>query len=80
MIVSSTIIDEGASVSILSSTTWKSLGSPSLMHVTQNLLGFNKGTSRPLGILRKITNHFRKENYSSEHDGSPRTVRLQSTP
>ena len=54
MIVSRTIVDEGASMSILSSTTWKALGSPSLMPVTQNLLGFNKGTSRPLGILPKL--------------------------
>ena len=42
MIVSSTIIDEGASVSIISSTAWKALGSPPLMPVTQNMLGFNK--------------------------------------
>lgn len=55
MIVSGTIIDEGASVSILSSTAWKVLGLPSLMPVTQNLLGFNKGTSWPLGILPKLS-------------------------
>ena len=54
MIMSRTIIDEGASVSILSSTAWKVLGSPSLMPVTQNLLAFNKGTGRPLGILPKL--------------------------
>ena len=54
MIVSSTIIDEGASVSILSSTTWKVLGLPSLMPVTHNLLGFKKRTSQPLGILPKL--------------------------
>ena len=54
MIVSDTIIDEGASVSILSSTAWKALGSPSLMPITQNLLGFNKGTNQPLGILPKL--------------------------
>ena len=46
-----TIIDEGASASILSSTTWKALCSPSLLPDIQNLSGFNKGTSRPLGIL-----------------------------
>ena len=54
MIVSGTIIDEGASMSILSSTTWKELGSPSLIPITQNLSGFNKGTSRPLGILPEL--------------------------
>lgn len=38
-------------MSILSSTTSKFLGSPSLLPEIRNLLGFNKGTSRPLGIL-----------------------------
>lgn len=51
MIMSSTIIDEGASVSILSSTAWIALGSPSLLLENRNLLGFNKGTSRLLGNL-----------------------------
>jgi len=54
MIVSSTIIDEGASVSILSSTTWQALGFPPLVLVTQNLLGFNRGTSQPSGILPQL--------------------------
>ena len=34
MVIPSTIIDEGASVSILSSTTWKYFGSPLLVPVT----------------------------------------------
>ena len=46
-----TIIDEGAFVSILSSTAWKSLGLSSLLPEMRNLIGFDKGTSRPLGIL-----------------------------
>jgi hypothetical protein len=46
-----TLIDEGASVSILSSFAWKSLGYPPLALVTQNLLAFNKRTSQPLGTL-----------------------------
>jgi len=54
MIVSSTIIDEGASVIILSSTARKALGSPPLVPVTQNLLDFNRGTSQPLGILPQL--------------------------
>ena len=54
MIMAGTIIDEGASVSILSSTTWKALGSPSLLPEIRNLIGFNKGTSRPLGILPNL--------------------------
>jgi hypothetical protein len=40
--VPQTIVDEGASVSILSSTAWKDLGCPQLVSVTQNLLAFNK--------------------------------------
>jgi hypothetical protein len=49
--VPQTLIDEGASVSILSSVTWYALGCPQLAPVTQNLLAFNRGTSQPLGIL-----------------------------
>jgi hypothetical protein len=46
-----TIVDEGASVSILSSTTWKAMGSPQLVSVTHHLLDFNRISSEPLGIL-----------------------------
>lgn len=45
MIMSSTIIDEGASVYILSSTTWKVLDSPFIFPETRNLSGFNKETN-----------------------------------
>lgn len=41
-------------MSILSSTSWQVLGSSSLVPVTQNLLGFNRGTSQPLGILPQL--------------------------
>ncbi|MCY6525080.1 retropepsin-like aspartic protease, partial [Actinobacillus pleuropneumoniae] len=61
MVMASTIIDEGASVSILSSTAWKALGSPSLLPEMRNLTGFDKGTSRPLGILPKLPITFRKK-------------------
>ena len=54
MIVPDTIIDEGASVSILSSTAWKAFSSLPLVLVTQNLLAFNRGTSQPLGILPQL--------------------------
>jgi len=54
MIVPGTIIDEGASVSILSSTIWQALGSLPLVLVTKNLLAFNRGTSQPLGILPQL--------------------------
>jgi hypothetical protein len=49
--VPQTLIDEGASISILSSVAWYTLGCPHLAPVTQNLLAFNRGTSQPLGIL-----------------------------
>jgi hypothetical protein len=45
------LIDEGASVSILSSFAWQDLGCPQLAPVTQNLLSFNRRTSQPLGTL-----------------------------
>lgn len=54
MVMASTIIDEGVSMSILSSTSWKELGSPSLLLEMRNMTGFNKETSRPLGILPNL--------------------------
>jgi hypothetical protein len=45
------LIDEGSSVSILSSIAWQALGCPPLAPVTQNLLAFKKRTSQPLGTL-----------------------------
>ena len=47
-----TNVDEGASISNLSSTTWQALGS--LVLVTQNLSAFNRTISEPLGILPKF--------------------------
>ena len=73
MIVSGTILDEGASVSILSSTAWKVLGSPPLISVTQNMLGFNKGTSQPLGILPNLPITL-GGNCLYIHDGCPRPI------
>jgi hypothetical protein len=49
--VTKTLIDEGSSVSILSSIAWQALGCPSLASVTQNLLAFNRRTSQPIGTL-----------------------------
>ena len=46
-----TIVDEGASVSILSSTTWKDLGSPHLVLATDQILVFNRIPTPPLGTL-----------------------------
>ena len=47
----STIVDEGASVSILSSTAWKALGSPQLVPTIDQILDFNRRPTTPLGIL-----------------------------
>jgi hypothetical protein len=44
-------IDEGVSISILSSIAWQDLGCLQLAPVTQNLLAFNRRTSQPLGTL-----------------------------
>jgi hypothetical protein len=49
--VPQTLIDEGASISILSYFPWHALGCPQLATVTQNLLAFNRRTSQPLGTL-----------------------------
>ena len=46
-----TIVDEGASISILSSTVWKSLGSPHLMPAIDQILAFNRRPTTPLGII-----------------------------
>jgi hypothetical protein len=49
--VTKTLIDEGSSVSVLSSIAWQALGCPQLAPVSQNLLAFNRRTSQPLGTL-----------------------------
>jgi len=45
MVVHGTILDEGTSISIMSSTTWQDFGSPQLVPITHNLWPFNRGTS-----------------------------------
>ena len=52
MVMVGTVIDEGASMSILSSTPWKEHGLPSLLPKMRNLAGFDKGASRPLGSFQ----------------------------
>ena len=46
-----TIVDEGASVSILSSTTWQALGSPHLVPTIDQILDFNHRPTTTLGTL-----------------------------
>ena len=53
-VIPGTILDEGAFVSLMPSTTWKALGSPQHVLVAQNLMVFDRGTSQPLGILLKF--------------------------
>jgi hypothetical protein len=48
------LIDEGSSVSILSSIAWQDLGYPPLVSITQNLLALNRRTSQPLGTLPQL--------------------------
>ena len=51
-----TIVDEGDSVSILSSSAWKYLGSPQLdMPPTDQILDFNRRPTTPLGILPQLS-------------------------
>jgi hypothetical protein len=45
------IVDEGASTSILSSSTWQALGSPKLVSEEHELLDFDRCPSEYLGIL-----------------------------
>ena len=46
-----TIVDEGASISILSPTVWQDLGSRQLVPATNQILAFNQRPTTPLGIL-----------------------------
>ena len=46
-----TIVYEGPSISILSSTAWKALGSPQLVPDTKKILDFNHRPIAPLGVL-----------------------------
>jgi len=77
MIISDTIIDEGASLSILSSTAWKAIGFPSLLPKFVKLQQRNELTNSDPS---KVTVNFEKENHSFERGGSSRAFRLQYTP
>jgi hypothetical protein len=45
------IVDEGAFTSILSSLTWKYLGSPKLVSTSHELLDFDRRPSEYLGVI-----------------------------
>lgn len=53
-VLPSTILDEGASVSLMSSTTWQDVGSPQLVLVTHNMLAFDGGSCQPIGVLPNL--------------------------
>ena len=46
-----TIVDEGASIRIISSTSWQAIGSPLLVPATDQILAFNRRPTTPLGTL-----------------------------
>ena len=48
------IVDEGASVSILSAHALQGMGSPSLVSTSSQLLAFDRRTSMALGILKHL--------------------------
>jgi hypothetical protein len=54
VMIPNTIIDEGTSVSILSSNAWKYLGSPHIASMTHNEFSFKKWITQPLGILPQL--------------------------
>ena len=64
--INQTIIDEGDSISILSSTTWQDLGSPNLVPASSQLLAFNKRTSEPLGVLPQVPITLGEKNFSTD--------------
>ena len=45
------IVDEGASVSLLNSHSWRAMGSPSLLSTDSQLLDFDRRTKQALGII-----------------------------
>ena len=53
--ISHCIVDEGASVSILSSRAWRGMGSPSLVSTASQLLAFDRRTCIAMGILAQTT-------------------------
>jgi hypothetical protein len=75
-IIHHTIVDEGAYVSILSSTTWKAMVSPQLVSVTHHLLDFNRISSEPLGILPQLPITLGGKNCLYRCYGSPRSLGL----
>ena len=57
-----TVVNEGASVSILSSTALQALGSPQLVPATDQILDFNRRPNTPLGILPQLSITLERKN------------------
>jgi hypothetical protein len=53
-VVHQCVVDEGSSASILSSSSWKTLGSPKLVLATSELIALEKIPSECLGILTQF--------------------------
>jgi hypothetical protein len=53
--IPNTVIDEGASINILSTNAWQAFGSPQFVPVTWNLLTFDIRAILPLGILPQFS-------------------------
>ena len=47
-------VDEGASTCVMSSTCWKSIGSPTLTLSPISLESFDRRESKPLGVLASL--------------------------
>ena len=57
MIVKSTVIDEGASASVMSLACWKGLSSPELSKSATMLTAFDGRSFRPHGIIPSLNVH-----------------------
>ena len=48
-------VDEGSSTSIISSSTWKALGSPKLLATKNQFLAYDKRLGESMGVLPQFT-------------------------
>ena len=71
-----TIVDEGDSVSTLSSTAWQDLGSPQLVPATNQILAFNQRPTATLGILPHLPITLGGKTVCIDFSGGPRSFRF----
>ena len=48
-------MDEGSSTSIISSSTWKALGSPKLLETDSQFLAYDRRYGEPMGVLPQLS-------------------------